>query len=116
MTEVRDRIISILLDLTISAYVLLALSLIARAILDSGKQYRPRSIRSTGQSRVDCDYYAVFRKRGWLNRWLPAKSEMDLPAGPRNIKAATVSRDSTERQAVSLSYRRAHLKFTCIGL
>jgi hypothetical protein len=86
--EVRDRIISILLDLTISAYVLLALSLIVRTILDSRKQYRPRSIRSTRQSRVDSDYYAVFRERGWLNRWLPAKSEMNLPAGPRNIKAA----------------------------
>lgn len=86
--EVRDRIISILLDLTISAYVLLALSLIAGAILDSRKQCRPRSIRSKGQSRTDSDYRAIFRKRGWLNRWLPAKSEMNLPAGPRNIKAA----------------------------
>ena len=113
--EVRDRIISILLDLTISAYVLLALSLIARAILDSRKQYRSPSLRSKGPSRPDPDYRAVFRKRGWLNRWLPAKSEMNLPAGTRNIKAATVSRDSAVRQAVSLSYRRANPMFTCIG-
>ena len=105
--EVRDQIISILLDLIISAYVLLALSLIGRAILNSRRQNRPRSIRQMGQSRTDSDYRAIFRKRGWLNRWLPMKSEMNLPGGPRNIKA-TVSTDAIVQTGKSMFTRIGH--------
>jgi hypothetical protein len=78
--QIRERIISILLNVIIAGYGLLALQLIGQAIYNLRRKERNRrdSNRTTDESITD--YRAALRKRGWLNTWLRQNIQSSDPS------------------------------------
>jgi preprotein translocase subunit SecG len=80
--QILQRIMYMFLYLTIAAYALMAVFVIARVLLQrrSRKRDGAASIGNQieGQKHIP-EATVAFRKRGWSNVWLPRRFETTLP-------------------------------------